>query len=1352
MTEKDSSPATPETAPKPPEDPSAVRKEAFEGAKKAIYAVDADFFEQEKAGLDEIDSLLRGTYRASPPSYYPGDRPLTNRAITADLRNLPSYSSPDHQSTNDMAEAVQRDPEQVLRLLVRYRGKVAHSLPRILAKALLKNPEVLSHYRTILSDAMLDKALGDLYAWSENTEEYLIALSRLDVTLAEKSLLQFLGYNKEPGKAFSILLAPWSSKNGRALLWLLDSGIDLHFTDQEWGLLTLRSVLQCGQPVPGRRTAQVEGVFRAIKDKTLECPEWLWRSENNRAPWTVESVEQEGVLREECDARLARRLSSMAGGTRVVQELRGTGLTRLPYFVTWAEQMVDYGGTMGPKGVISNMLQRLTSLKGRAGSREMGLFALAVCAEDLSISEALTYVRDWDEQGKIPLGDRAWRAVLTGIAAHCPKHEVLKEFNECWVKNGDTTIRFWDSIAEMLGIQLGAQAANHIANHLYEGAGSIAKRPSGKRTPSQVLRGLAIQARYDPATAKARLGTLLEDADFAEALRNERRRYAKAVVEARKTHTAVPPGLLPDTAVIIADIHYAPLRYPKVGGKEWKAAWDRMIFQPGIGSPVVVPVGESVPEAEDARMWLANVCTALWGQRDADLATVTEALQGGPSALGQSGTVLRGLRTALRALLPPRTGLTRRRAPETPDPDRDRKRAALETLVRAVETVDRLRKGQYSVRDARDALLDDHVVTADPTAMRIQQHVYRRIRQCEEKAGVVLNPMPLPPAVDLQRAAVEAPIKRVEERIAANVRENRRLFMAFAGIVALIGGGVTAALTLTPKHVPQKRAWPPSEPPEPDAPSSPGVDKMKEDPGVICRLSRPLTGDDRYLVVGHFDGFAADGSYRQPSRETLAALAALAPGPDTSSAQTVSMTFPKISGGKSIAIPQRADIRAAGFRDGRRYRLVRRHDGTLKMDQSGLAAEFGIKFGLPASPAEPPDGKASLAAYRELPDALKSLAAPSTDLGTFPEPLRRVVLQARGMPPVLGTEVIRKTVQGYLVYDDTCKELYENVGDGPAYLRRICEVKRGVCGQYAALCQELLRHAGIPCVLQSAFKADKTTVTENDIHLVVQAILPGARGGFTRAYVESTGFPPQGSATARTVHVAEFRRDYEIKKTQEADAQWEPDESPKIVDEDEANKTPDWVVPVAIGAAVAAGAGAWYALRGKKKDEIPEKEPEEKKEEKKPAPASAPPPSKEAKPEDPDRPYNDWLGDIATAAFIIAQQGRQYDTDVYDVMRGLLRDPAALRRNAEPLDNCLLYMDVRELMLDYFWQEEASLNAADVDRAKQRIHAGAIHAETGRQRYGVFHLMRPASFREAPLYQELPPPPPDEQLEREWQA
>jgi hypothetical protein len=1298
------------------------RLKAQKGARQDLMRLSRHIDAGETDVLIQTDWLFRMGPNGAPgqPVFFPGDRELTADAILNTLQSLGGYTRLDYADNLQLGLAAARDPDRIVQMLLRYRSKLGHEFTSILANALRHNADLAVSYERLIPAWVRRHVIAKAVSGWYQPDEFFGAVRSLPAEIARPYLLEAIVKQKDPVE----WLSRWSREQPGNLSWLLEQP-DLPLDDTQRATLALLAASSTGKPVPAELRDAADAWLRTKAPGQNGWADHI-RKECRKPDVTSAEIEAYGKESQEAYDRLHRAVAKagkgISHGQDFLEACAKKRLDRSLWFTEWVEEAVGEN-FFHPAEVIAHYRQKFGdspySVPG-TGLEPIGLLALALTAARCDRNEAIRFVADWDNGGI----DTPLRLAWTRLIGLVLRRHIDTSFRIADSFPGDSAgevqfrIRHWEGMAPSLGEKSLRRYVEHLLTILPTVAG--AKQGKDAVTPLMLLRGIALTARYDAEKARAMLRTVLQDQDFTGYFQGKN-------------------NLRNEAAGYIAEIHYATLLYPKPGTPVWERSWQDMQKIPTPWSKwTALPDDRADAEDRDperepaviatAKAALSAIASGLWQPGDATPGDLD-------GQLADLERILADIEAARTELLPKRRWHSR--FASKPDPAPPASLGVLHRLEAALHFVRRWRDGELTVRQLRTELLGGGFVAVDADADTHMAKVLQNgMRQKELDARMALFRRQLPPARKRQNEIVRPAIRESQAERVKRRYQSRRDFLAvgggFAAFVGLLGGG--AYLLDRYGEKPKSAEPPPSNDPPAEMPdpleSEPGVGELLEKPPVIGYLSRPLSGGDAYLVLGYLDRPDADGIARKPSPRAQQVLASL--GPAQGGKTVVQFDIRALSSGRTVPLPLRGRMDAAGYRDKREHVLRREADGTLRMEQQGKAGVYSVRFSVPEhASADELDATASIAELqRRLPPELRQLQRPQLELGELPPTLQSALARAKALPAHPAAESLANASRQYLTYDDTCTAEYARIGGGPEYLRRILKTRRGVCGQFSALTQELLRQAGIPAVQSNVIWANgNTAVTTNDFHLVAMAVLPGPRGTLVRHFLESSGAPPQGSETAR--HVQEWQKSVRARGTMQAEKA--PSSLPSIVElkaesevpPEAGSALPSWVVPTAggVAAVTAAALVARSQLRRKTADlPVP---PEEKKQ--KIAEVALPdaPPVKVPTPEElAEIAYGQWWDRTVYAATVAISQGRRASPDTWEALRAGDVGAEEFGRLGGARGSQLLYRRVRVLLRQYLETNEHTLPADHVGKARADLERAETEALEIHRR-GMWYLMEP---------------------------
>lgn len=406
------------------------------------------------------------------------------------------------------------------------------------------------------------------------------------------------------------------------------------------------------------------------------------------------------------------------------------------------------------------------------------------------------------------------------------------------------------------------------------------------------------------------------------------------------------------------------------------------------------------------------------------------------------------------------------------------------------------------------------------------------MREKEVMAGISLTRKPLPQITaeeyNAEFSAYTAPIRKQRSG------ETRRSILkkgAAAGVLALIGKQLLDMLTNSGQEDPNRRGHnarnDPTMPGGASPPTLPGVEAMEENPAVVGRLSRRMEGNDQYMFIRYASvEDPVTGQEIPLPHDVCVALSEIGPEEGPPFQRTATLDLTRVRHGSRIPIPFGGAIDRKRFTDGRLF-----PEGGAQLTPDGFSeindrdpGAYGVDFR--TAPPSQLDGAArggdiqrvlrqqfrNRNFFRVQP--VGELLQTTVDREHLPVEFRNAIAQAEREPAAAATQTIARAVREYLEYDDSVGQTYRDFhaqaphrqeqGRHP-YVEFICTQRKGVCGQFARLTQELLRHAGIPCAMGDCFWAQEKTITTNHFHRVAVAILLDSNGSLIRVPIESTG-------------------------------------------------------------------------------------------------------------------------------------------------------------------------------------------------------------------------------------------------------
>ncbi len=293
----------------------------------------------------------------------------------------------------------------------------------------------------------------------------------------------------------------------------------------------------------------------------------------------------------------------------------------------------------------------------------------------------------------------------------------------------------------------------------------------------------------------------------------------------------------------------------------------------------------------------------------------------------------------------------------------------------------------------------------------------------------------------------------------------------------------------------------------------PHVGKLESFPDFVGRIDWTPRGHNSYLFLGFIDieeGMA--GEQRETNDETvLDALHSPTRMPLENGYEHELLLY-GTRPGAVLPLPLRSTGIRAADEHGNPLRLSFERDGRPRLENDTPLENVRVKLQLPKKNEEPtlPDGMTIDELRAAMPPALAPYAVPKLRPDLLPAALSDAVARAKGEPAATAIETLRDAVRNHMQYDDRAQKDYEDIvgtdaSGRDAYLERIIEKKRGVCGQFSALYAELLRQAGIPCVEANVLMVTQANVTENDYHRTTTIPCPRADGGVEPMIKDPTG-------------------------------------------------------------------------------------------------------------------------------------------------------------------------------------------------------------------------------------------------------
>lgn len=294
---------------------------------------------------------------------------------------------------------------------------------------------------------------------------------------------------------------------------------------------------------------------------------------------------------------------------------------------------------------------------------------------------------------------------------------------------------------------------------------------------------------------------------------------------------------------------------------------------------------------------------------------------------------------------------------------------------------------------------------------------------------------------------------------------------------------------------------------------APQVLQMESFPDFVGRIDWTPFRNSSYLLMGFIDieeGMA--GEQRETDDDAVLDALRSATRMPLQNGYEHELLLYGARPGAVIPLPLRSTGIRAADENGEPLPLSFERDGRPRLEEDVAVENVRVKLQLPKRDEEPtlPADMTIDELRAAMPPALAPYAVPKLRRDLLPATLSEVITRAKDQPAAAATETLRDAVRTHMQYDDRSEKDYENIigideiGRN-AYLERIIEKKRGVCGQFSALYAELLRHAGIPCVEANVLMLTQTNITENDYHRTTLIPCPGADGGVEPMIMDPTG-------------------------------------------------------------------------------------------------------------------------------------------------------------------------------------------------------------------------------------------------------